>query len=229
LLRVLQSGEVTTVGGSMPVRVNVRIIAATNKSLPTLIADGRFREDLYYRLAVVPVLLPALRERRDDIPLLARHFLERAAREGLPRKTLTPDALDLLSRQAWPGNVRELQNLMQRLAVLSREDVITRAILSQSLPQGAAAGDTFSGGADRTRAAVRDWAREMLAVGRSAGEQPLHDAFLDLIEPVLIREVLATVDGNQIKAAQILGINRNTLRKKLNDHGIDPMDMRVPD
>ncbi|MAP44585.1 MAG: nitrogen regulation protein NR(I), partial [Sphingobium sp.] len=117
LLRVLQSGEVTTVGGSKPVRVNVRIIAATNKHLPQLIEEGRFRQDLYYRLNVVPIALPPLRERREDVILLARHFLERAAQDGLPRKALADDAAQLLMAWHWPGNVRELQNMMQRLSV----------------------------------------------------------------------------------------------------------------
>ncbi|MGD9812697.1 MAG: sigma 54-interacting transcriptional regulator, partial [Sphingobium sp.] len=123
LLRVLQSSEVTTVGGSTPVRVNVRIIAATNKDLPALIAENRFRQDLYYRLNVVPIDLPPLRARRDDIAILARHFLDLAASEGLPRKALDAEAAQLLSLYSWPGNVRELQNMMQRLAVLIREDM----------------------------------------------------------------------------------------------------------
>src|SRR3546814_5650652 len=107
-----------------------------SSDLPTLIAENRFREDLYYRLNVVPIHLPALRERSDDVPLLARHFLELAANEGLPRKTLGEDAIRLLVEYHWPGNVRELQNLMQRLAVLSREDVIGANIVRQILPAG---------------------------------------------------------------------------------------------
>jgi two-component system nitrogen regulation response regulator GlnG len=228
LLRVLQSGEVATVGGTRPVRVDVRIIAATNKDLPALIADGRFREDLYYRLNVVPIQLPALRSRSDDVPLLARHFLDRAAQDGLPRKTLSGDALDLLSLHGWPGNVRELQNLMQRLTVLVREDVVTAALLRPLLglePGGGAR----TGATESVVEAMRRWTREQLAVGGRQSLDRLHDDMLALVEPVVIGEVLALVDGNQIRAAALLGINRNTLRKKLTDYGIDPLSLRQRD
>ena len=228
LLRVLQSGEVTTVGGSKPVRVNVRIIAATNKHLPQLIEENRFRQDLYYRLNVVPISLPALRERREDVILLARHFLERAAQEGLPRKTLADDATQLLMVYHWPGNVRELQNMMQRLAVLSRENVITGEILRNMLPLEAVPAD-YAAPADHLAHAVRDWARRQLGVGIGQPNRNLHDDLLAVIEPILLQEVLATVDGNQIRAAGLLGINRNTLRKKLTDYGLDPLQLRLID
>ena len=226
LLRVLQSGEVTTVGGSTPVKVNVRIIAATNKDLPELIAENRFRADLYYRLNVVPIPLPALRQRRDDIPLLARHFLERAASEGLPRKTLAEDAALLLGSYHWPGNVRELQNLMQRLAVLTRENSITADLLRQNLPADAGSDSASAANADEIGTAVREWARAQLGVGHLFPRHQLHDDLLAIVEPVLLRETLLSVDGNQIRAAAILGINRNTLRKKLTDYGLDPATLR---
>jgi len=224
LLRVLQSGEVTTVGGTRPVRVNVRIIAATNKDLPALIADARFREDLFYRLNVVPIRLPALRERTGDVPLLARHFLELAAQNGLPRKTLASDAAALLELHDWPGNVRELQNLMQRLTVLTRDKEISavhvREVLSISDVSGT--GVRLMGTND-LREAVSRWARDQLAVGRnSAAMDDLHEQLLAVIEPVLLGEALAALDGNQIKAAATLGMNRNTLRKKLTHYDIDP-------
>lgn len=227
LLRVLQSGEVTTVGGSKPVRVNVRIIAATNKDLPALIEDNRFRQDLYYRLNVVPIALPALRERREDIALLARHFLERAAQEGLPRKSLSDEAAQMLMAWHWPGNVRELQNLMQRLSVLSRENVITPDILRHALPQDAMPAD-YAPPSDQLAQAVREWARRQLGVGLGQARS-LHDDLLAAVEPTLLQETLASVDGNQIRAAGILGINRNTLRKKLTDYGLNPMQLRLPD
>ncbi len=225
LLRVLQSGEVTMVGGSTPIRVDVRIVAATNKNLHALIAENRFREDLYYRLNVVPVPLPPLRDRQDDIPLLARHFLEQAAQEGLPRKTLTDDAATLLSTYSWPGNVRELQNLMQRLAVLARENVVDAKLLQQILPAFATGSVTTRGEGDLTDA-VRAWARASLAVGRDAVLETLHEDLLAIVEPALLRETLLVVDGNQIKAARLLGINRNTLRKKLTDYDLDPVRLR---
>ena len=224
LLRVLQSAEVTTVGGSTPVRVNVRIIAATNKDLPSLIAENRFRQDLYYRLAVVPVDLPPLRTRRDDIPLLARHFLDHAAQEGLPRKVLDADAAQLLSLYDWPGNVRELQNVMQRMAVLVREDVISADVVRQTIDGGLTVRDMTAG--DDLASLLGEWVRRMLAAGTARGIGTLYDDMLALVEPVLLRETLAAVDGNQIRAASLLGINRNTLRKKLNDYDIDPLGLR---
>jgi len=229
LLRVLQSGEVTTVGGSNPVKVNVRIIAATNKNLPTLIGENRFREDLYYRLAVVPIALPPLRERGDDIMLLARHFLDRAANEGLPRKALADDAAALLAAYSWPGNVRELQNLMQRLSVLTRETLITSEMLRNALPFGDAGEDQPNAGADQIAGAVRTWARAQLGIGRVRPLETLHDDLLAIVEPVLLREALLSVDGNQIRAAALLGINRNTLRKKLTDYSLDPARLRQSD
>ncbi|WP_022683165.1 nitrogen regulation protein NR(I) [Sphingobium bisphenolivorans] len=226
LLRVLQSGEVTTVGGSKSVKVDVRIIAATNKDLSRLIEENRFRQDLYYRLNVVPIALPALRERREDVMLLARHFLDRAAQDGLPRKSLSDDAARLLMAYHWPGNVRELQNMMQRLAVLSRENVITAELLRSSLPLEAVPAD-YALPADMLGQAVREWARRQLGVGLSQTNRTLHDDLLALVEPILFQEVLASVDGNQIRAAALLGINRNTLRKKLTDYGLDPLQLRV--
>ena len=224
LLRVLQSGEVTTVGGSTPVRVNVRIIAATNKDLPELIAENRFRQDLYYRLNVVPIDLPPLRARRDDIPLLARHFLDQAAQEGLPRKILDADAAQLLSLYGWPGNVRELQNVMQRMAVLIREDRISADIVRQNIDTGLTT-ETGPGGGE-LHELLGEWVRRRLAISAGEGAGALHDDMLALIEPILLRETLAAVDGNQIRAASLLGINRNTLRKKLTDYEIDPVDLR---
>lgn len=234
LLRVLQSGEFTTVGGANPVRVDVRIIAATNKDLSALIAANKFREDLYYRLNVVPIHLPALRERKDDVPLLARHFLDRAANDGLPRKALDEDAARLLSQYGWPGNVRELQNLMQRLSVLCRENVISAGVIRQILPASHISQEHYGEAVEQLRSAVRAWARENLSVSgagcTSGGEDDvLHEALLSVVEPVLLKETLLSVEGNQIKASQLLGINRNTLRKKLTDYGLDPAGLRRND
>ncbi len=226
LLRVLQAGEVTTVGGSIPIKVNVRIIAATNKDLSILIAENRFREDLYYRVNVVPVLLPALRDRRDDVALLARHFLDQAASQGLPRKLLSDDAAALLGRYSWPGNVRELQNLMQRLSVLTRESVITASMLRQDLQIGDNETGRLEAGTEQIVLAVREWARDRLMRGAGIDPQDLHDDLLAVVEPVLLRETLLSVEGNQIRAASLLGINRNTLRKKLTDYGLDPTHLR---
>ena len=139
LLRVLQEGEFTTVGGRQPIRANARIVAATHRDLRALIRTGQFREDLFYRLNVVPIRLPPLRERPDDIPVLAQHFLNKAQSEGLPAKTLDPGAMAMLSAYRWPGNVRELENLIRRLAALVPQPVITEAILAQELSDYVAA------------------------------------------------------------------------------------------
>ena len=224
LLRVLQAGEFTTVGGTRSIRADVRIIAATHKDLPRLIADGGFREDLYYRLNVVPIRLPSLRQRGDDIGELARYFLERAAADGLPRKALDPGAVGRLMQYGWPGNVRELENLMRRLAVLSREDVITAAIVDQQIQQPTVveavpvpAGN--SGGlAD---AIEQHLARYFGTFGRDLPPDGLYDRVLVEVERPLIELSMAAAKGNQLRAARLLGINRNTLRKKLTDLSID--------
>ena len=138
LLRVLQQGEYTTVGGRTPIKSNVRIVAATNKDLRFAIQQGAFREDLFFRLNVVPIRLPPLRERSEDIPDLVRAFFQRGAGEGLPLKTIEPAAMERLRRYAWPGNVRELENLARRLAALYPQDVIGEALIEAELSAGTA-------------------------------------------------------------------------------------------
>jgi two-component system nitrogen regulation response regulator GlnG len=228
LLRVLQAGEFTTVGGSRSIRADVRIIAATHKDLQKLIAEGGFREDLYYRLNVVPVRLPALRQRTEDLAELARHFLDRAAADGLPRKLLDQGAIDRLGRHGWPGNVRELENLMRRLAALSREEVISANVVEQQLNGGptaetAPAIATAGGLAD---AVEMHLARYFATFGRDLPPEGLFDRVLAEVERPLLKLSLAAAKGNQLKAARLLGINRNTLRKKLVERGIDPGDVR---
>ena len=228
LLRVLQAGEFTTVGGARAIRADVRIIAATHKDLPRLIAENAFREDLYYRLNVVPIRLPSLRQRAEDVGELARHFLDRAAAEGLPRKQLDPAGVERLTRHGWPGNVRELENLMRRLAALSREDVITAAVIDREL-EGRSQSEqgnvlmTSGGLADAVEFHV---ARYFGAFGRDLPPEGLYERVLAEVERPLLRLTLAAVRGNQLKAAKLLGINRNTLRKKLTESGIDPGDVR---
>ena len=142
LLRVLQQGEYTTVGGRTPIKADVRIIAATNKDLRILIQQGLFREDLFFRLNVVPLRLPPLRERIEDVPDLIRHFFAQAEREGLPPKQLDQAGLDRLKRYRWPGNVRELENLARRLAALYPQEVISAAVVDAELSQPAATPST---------------------------------------------------------------------------------------
>ncbi|GIX15682.1 MAG: nitrogen regulation protein NR(I) [Paracoccaceae bacterium] len=219
LLRVLQEGEFSRVGGREAIRADARIIAATHQDLRALIAEGRFREDLFYRLNVVPIRLPPLRERPGDIPELARAFLRRAEAEGLPRKTITAEALELLKQQSWPGNVRELENLMRRLAALSPDDTITARVVAQELasrPATPPAGDPRGG--DRLGAAVEAHLRRYFALHGDALPPPgLHARVMREVELPLIQLTLAATRGNQLRAAEVLGINRNTLRKKITE------------
>ena len=222
LLRALQSGRIRRVGGADEIQLDCRIIAATNRNLLPLIAAGQFREDLYYRLAVVPIELPPLRDRADDIEALSRHFLATAANEGLPRRYLTPAAAALLARQPWRGNVRELRNLIYRLALMARDEAIDVAaiepLLTSDTVDGARTGETNRSGGD-IASALGQW----LATHSPAHGQ-LYDDALAAFERPLFLHVLGQTGGNQLRAAQILGINRNTLRKRLSDLGIHPED-----
>jgi two-component system, NtrC family, nitrogen regulation response regulator GlnG len=223
LLRVLQSGEFTTVGGARTIRADVRIVAATNKDLAQLVQVGQFREDLFYRLNVVPVSLPALRERRQDVPLLARHFLDRAAEAGLPRKQLDPGAIAVLEGYDWPGNVRELENLMRRIAALSRDewidaDAIRRAIGEAGSFQPAARDP----GIDAAVRARLD--RMAIEEPRALDDGSLYERIIGEVERPLIEAMLTRHQNNQLRAARALGINRNTLRKRLDTLGIDMAD-----
>ena len=211
LLRTLQSGRIRRVGGREEIAVDARIVAATNRDLVPMIAAGTFREDLYYRLNVVPITLPPLRERRDDIAALARHFLAQAAGEGLPRRTLGASALALLERQPWRGNVRELRNVAYRLALMAREEVIDDEALSALLERDARDAAESPPQADFAAAVAGFLAAE------APGEGQLYDAALAAFERPLFAHALAATGGNQLRAARLLGINRNTLRKRLVD------------
>ena len=234
LLRVLQQGEYTTVGGRTPIKTDVRIVAATNKDLRYSIQQGSFREDLFFRLNVVPLRLPPLRERTEDIGDLARHFFTQGVADGLPPKHLDAPALERLRRYPWPGNIRELENLARRLAALYPQDTITEALIetelglnaplqslgplaSSSLANGARAqsgagvNETFSSGMERHVSELfRSFGNDLPPVG-------LYHRLLRELEAPLIAATLATTRGNQIKAAEVLGLNRNTLRKKIRD------------
>ena len=214
LLRALQSGSIRRVGGREEVKIDARIIAATNRDLEPMIAAGQFREDLFYRINVVPIDLPPLRDRPDDIEALARHFLAQAATEGLPRHRLSDEAAALLSRQSWRGNVRELKNFIFRLALLAREELIDAAAIAPMLDQIRAPVAAEGAGLD---VAIVRW----LGDNRPA-PGAIYDNALAAFERPLFGAVLAETGGNQLRAAQLLGINRNTLRKRLGELEIDP-------
>ena len=219
LLRVLQQGEYTTVGGRTPIKTDVRIVAATNKDLRILINQGLFREDLFFRLNVVPIRLPPLRERIEDIPDLVRHFFTVAEKEGLPSKQIEPAAVERLKRYRWPGNIRELENLVRRLAALYPQDTITANLIEAELatPTVTLVEEETPSDEDLSESVERFLAKYFAEFGDNLPPPGLYHRILKEVEYPLIGAALAATRGNQIKAAELLGVNRNTLRKKIRD------------
>jgi len=219
LLRVLQEGEYTTVGGRTPIRADVRIVAATHRDLRTLIRQGQFREDLFYRLNVVPIRLPPLRERSEDVPLLVRHFLGQAAQQGLPHKSIDQPGMERLKQHRWPGNVRELENLVRRLAALYAQEVIGVDVIEAELSdtEPAPAAEVVTRSENLGQAVERHLKDYFDAHQDGIPSSGLYDLILREVERPLISLSLAATRGNQIKAAQLLGVNRNTLRKKIRE------------
>ncbi len=198
LLRALQEREIERVGGARPIPVDLRVVCATNRNLEKLVHDGRFREDLYWRLKVVPIELPPLRARREDIRDLAQHFLSRfAAAYGRPTQTLTDAAVSMLEHYAWPGNIRELENLIERLVVVCDEPVIDESLLPLDL--------SVSTG-----------------LAREAEKESNYAAAMAAFEKGYLRRVLAQCGWNRRKAAEQLGIGYSTLKTKLRLHDLTP-------
>ncbi len=220
LLRVLQEGEFTVVGGRRPVKTNVRIIAATNQNLRLRVSQGHFRDDLFHRLNVVPLDVPALRERKEDIPALVQHFLVSAGSS----KVFQPQAMNALQEFPWPGNIRELESFVRRLAVLSAQDVIDeRTVRSELISIGPplsyyAQGSNLAAVMEKT---VTEHLEAYYAHEPVETLKGMHDYAVNAVEKPLIEWVLAKTGGNQIKAADVLGINRNTLRTKIRQLGIE--------
>ena len=220
LLRALQSGRIRRVGGRQEIAVDVRIIAATNRDLLPLIEGGRFREDLFYRLNVVPIELPPLRDRREDIEVLAKHFLAQASEEGLPLRILTAEGAEDLARRHWRGNVRELRNAMYRLAVMSRKDEIDSEVLIDTLGEERAifiSGDEADQPGAEIGAALEKW-----LIHQDPPHGTVYGSALAAFEKPLIEHALRQTSGNQLRAAKLLGINRNTLRKRITELLIEP-------
>jgi two-component system nitrogen regulation response regulator GlnG len=222
LLRVLQQGEYTTVGGRTPIKTNVRIIAATHRDLKSQIQQGLFREDLFYRLNVVPIRIPPLRERLEDVGDLVRHFLRQAAREGLGQKSIESAAIERLKAHPWPGNVRELENVVRRLVALYPQDTLTAQIVEQELAGSAVSAPAGGSNenADLGEAVERYLMRYFSSFGNDLPPSGLYDRVIRDVEKPLLGAALAATRGNQIRAAELLGLNRNTLRARIRDLNI---------
>jgi transcriptional regulator with PAS, ATPase and Fis domain len=196
LLRFLQDGEIRRVGENEPINVDVRLIAATNQDLEKAIEKGRFREDLFYRLNVIPIHIPPLRQRRDDIPLLITHFLEKYSALKKNVDSVSPDAMKILTGYSWPGNVRELENVIERAVILTNRNVI----LLEDLPS------SVHGPRRSAHESGEDWG----------------DISLEKIEEHHILNILEKYAWNQKKASEILGVSTTTLWRKLKAYGIEP-------
>ncbi|MDE3059769.1 MAG: nitrogen regulation protein NR(I) [Pseudomonadota bacterium] len=221
LLRVLQQGEYLTVGGTQLLKANVRIVCATHRDLAQLVKSGAFREDLYYRLNVVPIRMPPLRERREDIAPLAQYFLRKASEKGLPLKTLDAQAIQAMTEYDWPGNVRELENMMYRISALYSESVIGKEVFLSEMRAGRR--EAAGGEAPTLEKNVEAHLKQYFA-SHSGDDLPppgLYDRILPLVEKPLIEMTLRATNGNQVKAAYVLGINRNTLRKRIGELKVD--------
>ena len=215
ILRLLQEKSIERLGGRRTIPVDVRILAATNRDLEAALAEGRFREDLYYRLKVVTIELPPLRQRQDDIPLLTDFFLARYAAElGMDNPGITPDAVATLNRHPWPGNVRELANTLQKALIFSRgapiraEDVI-QALSAEKIPE-----EQESHGAEDI---IRRWMRVAMT---SKAEQDTYEKIMDRLAGILVGEALNLSDGNRSRAAKLLGLSRPTLHSKIEKYGL---------
>jgi two-component system nitrogen regulation response regulator GlnG len=217
LLRVLERQEVQPVGGSELHRVNVRIISATNANLDEEVKAGRFRHDLFFRLNVYPIHLPPLRDRLEDIPVLAGHFLRRFAPAG-KAGPLTGEALTALKSRMWPGNVRELKNALEHAAIVARGEAIRPDHLPSPSDVGRA--NTLR---ERLAGLVRDWARERIISAKPDEPAELHEALLAEVEPALLREVLDQLGGNRLAAGRWLGLARATVRKLIRKYELEPV------
>jgi two-component system, NtrC family, nitrogen regulation response regulator NtrX len=213
VLRVLQSGELSRVGSESTLKVDVRVLAATNRDLQAAVAAGQFREDLYFRLAVVPLRAPPLRDRAQDIPLLCQAFVGQIAREnGLREKTITPEALEILSGYSWPGNVRELRNVVERLVILSEDNIGVGDLPEEIVAEASRR--------DRPVASVAAFDLPAEAKGL-----PLRE-LRDLVERQYVRAKLDENDWNISRTAQVLGLERTNLHKKMRALGISREDRR---
>ncbi len=215
LLRVLQEGEFLSVGGTKPIKTNVRIVAATNKSLDEQIKLGAFREDLFYRINVIPIKLPPLRQRKDDIPALVNHFIASNLNQSTSF-TIEKEGIEYLKSYDWPGNIRELENFIKRVITLYPEEIVSQEIIKNEF---AILGTDNSVNESRNIKSLEDYIVSYLSRfpinDFDDNEKGLYQSVLLEFEKPVLNYVLKATGGNQIKASKILGLNRNTLRKKL--------------
>ena len=220
LLRILQEKEYTPVGSTSVKRTDVRIVCATHRNMQAMVDAGSFRQDLYFRLNVVPLHIPPLRERGEDMEALAEFFLQKAVQKGLPAKRLDKKAVKALQAYHWPGNVRELENILYRFAALQAEEIISAEAIAKEL-QGMAENRQTSEKLCSLDAMVEKHLLHYFAEhGQDLPPAGVYDRIVRLVEKPLLSVTMKKIDGNQLRAAELLGINRNTLRKKLREHGM---------
>jgi nitrogen regulation protein NR(I) len=215
ILRLLQERSIERLGGRETISVDVRIIAATNRNLEKAIEDGRFREDLYYRLKVVTINLPPLREREGDIPLLTEYYVHRySVALDMNNPGITPQAMQVLKAHPWPGNIRELANILQKALIFNRGAPIAEEDILQAITESDGFKAPAPEGTDRQ---IRQWAREML---RSGGVKNLFDTCMDHVAGILVSEALNATGGNRSRAAKLLGLSRPTLHSKIDKYNL---------
>ena len=220
LLRVLQEGEFTPIGGKEKIQADTRIIAATHKNLSNLIEKGEFREDLFYRLNVVPISIPPLRERKEDIPELVNHFLDKAKDQQLEPKKFTTESFQILEKYQWPGNVRELENFILKLCALYTDENIMNDDLAEEILNLQKLDQQMLDNDNQFSKILENYLSRNINKINKEYQGDVYNYFVTELEKVLLLEVLKNKNGNQLKAAELLGLNRNTLRKKITELNI---------
>ena len=220
LLRVLQEGEFTPIGGKEKIQADTRIIAATHKNLSNLIEKGEFREDLFYRLNVVPISIPPLRERKEDIPELVNHFLDKAKDLQLEPKKFTTESFQILEKYQWPGNVRELENFILKLCALYTDENIMNDDLAEEILNLQKLDQQMLDTENQFSKILENYLSRNINKINKEYQGDVYNYFVTELEKVLLLEVLKNKNGNQLKAAELLGLNRNTLRKKITELNI---------
>ena len=221
LLRVLQEGEFTSIGGKEKIKTDTRIIAATHKNLPLLIEKGIFREDLYYRLNVVPISIPSLRERKEDLVELVNHFLNKAESLKLSPKKIDPKGYKIIESYSWPGNIRELGNFIYKLSALYTEDLLDTKILKKEIKILKDMDKKISDTAKGFLSLISNYFSKNISKISEDHSGEIYNHYINEVEKALLVEILKSKNGNQLRASEILGLNRNTLRKKITELNID--------